>query len=480
VSLRSALDVISANGGFGTNGEDLYHEIIDSYATADQGRLENTPHCGDETTNGEPSFNGFPIRCNRAEAQQFDNLDQFFPMAFVNRLDLAPQSGAHCGQQRIVFGSNAINRMFFIVEAQIPNPSPELGINGCLPLAEFWARLPQFDAFTRGDLLSQAFFFGESSLLDAGFGPFYTALNFTVGTGQIRTNNFDDGVWTLREFKLAQNEGELAAIPFPTAEAPNGQLWNDNIDLPQGDACRDAFINESLAGVLSDNPAQFSFVVPQECKDAESENNFTQAYAQQLQNGSPGGFRAALEDALVGTNLTPEDVGARAQFAGSCIGCHNEASGAFLGADSFGNGIFAPFSEDFVHVQEFTGQCPDGTNDCHGLSSAVQQLFLPHRMDVMENLVEVPLPPRCGGGDFDGGVFPPPPVSDGGFFPDPGVDAGGGSVIVVDGGSSFALAFEPELPAADAPPEELYEEDQQVREEFGDHTIGGQSAQQTH
>jgi len=66
-------------------------------------------------------------------------------------MDLAPANGAHCGQQRMIFASNAQNRMFFIIEAQVPNPAPELGIDGCLPLAQFW--LDQnaiYDPFVRG------------------------------------------------------------------------------------------------------------------------------------------------------------------------------------------------------------------------------------------------------------------------------------------------------------------------------------------
>jgi hypothetical protein len=341
-----------------------------------------------------------------------------------------------------------------------------------VPLAEFWADLTQLDSVGRGLQLTQAFLTGHPILEAAGFGPFYTALNFTVGTGQIRTNNFDTGIWTLREFKLAAAEGDVAAIPFPTAEAPHGALWNDTADLPQGPGCREAFINESLAGVLGNDPAQFSFIVPQECKDAESQNDFSQDYASQLSNGSIGGFRADLQDALAGTNLTPEDIATRAQFAGSCIGCHNEASGAFLGAGTDGDEDFAPFSNDFVHVQEFTEDCPDGEGQCHALSPAVVDLFLPHRLQVMENLVSVPMPQQCGSGGGDGGViFPPPPPFDGGVIVFPDFDSG-----AVDAGA----AFEVELPAADTPTVELLAEDEEARDAYGSTTIGGQSARQTH
>jgi hypothetical protein len=105
-SLRGTLDAALRNSGADATGAtalDAYHAIIDSYATAGQGREPNAPHCDDETTNGSPSLNGFPLQCGRLEAQQFDNLDSWFPLAVVNRLDLAPQTGENCGQQRVIF-----------------------------------------------------------------------------------------------------------------------------------------------------------------------------------------------------------------------------------------------------------------------------------------------------------------------------------------------------------------------------------------
>src|SRR5690606_31879803 len=155
-------------------------------------------------------LNGYPIDCDRQERFQFDNLDLWQATAFVNRFDLAPESGAHCGQQRMVFSSNAQNRMFFILEAQIPNPQPDLGLEGCEPLARFWAQQVNFeDPVSRGIRLFNAFLNGDPELQAQGFSPFVRASNYTVGTGQIRTNNFDDGIWTLREFKLATDSGEV-------------------------------------------------------------------------------------------------------------------------------------------------------------------------------------------------------------------------------------------------------------------------------
>ncbi len=459
LSLREAFDFMAANEGFDTDGETLYKQIIDSYASAANAQMPDAVHCGDETTDGQPTLNGYPILCDRAERFQFDNLDFWFPTAFVNRFDLAPVNGAHCGQQRMIFANNEQGRMFFILEAQIPNPNPDAGIDGCMPLAEFWAEQTQIeDAFSRGIRLFDAFFFGNAELAESGFGPFVTASNYTVGSGQIRTNNFDDFIWTLREFKLSQDDGELKAIPFPVAESPHGNLWNDSVDLPAGAECREAFL-ESAQGVLTGRPAQMSFVVPQACKDAESQNDFSQAYADQMFNGS-GDLVDQLDELGDAFGLTAGDIATRAQFAGSCIGCHSEANGNFLGGD-----FFAPFSLDFVHVGEFTDRCPDGQT-CFAISQALQDEFLPHRIDVLDDLVGVELPPQCVDGEepgFDAGVGVPVPG-----LPDPGV------AMPPSIQEPVAIA------EADVPMAELVEADEAAREEIGGRTLGGQLATVNH
>ena len=502
VDLRSVLNALGANEGMGANGLDLYHQIIDSYATADQGRLMGGIHCGDETTDGQPTLNGYPIECNRVERFQFDNLDAFFPTAFMNRIDLMPENAAHCGQQRMIFANNAQNRMFMIVEAQIPNPHPELGVEGCRPLARFWANANAIDnPFVRGARLQEAFLVGSPELEEAGFGAFFTATNLTVGSGQIRTNQFDQDPWTLREFKLAQNGDELVAIPFPTAEAPNGALWNEASGLPQGPECRENFLS-ALEGLLTDDPAQMTFVVDQACKDAESRNDFSQAYAFQLSDG----FREEIESRLGGTGLTADDIANRAHFAGSCIGCHEEATGTFLG-----RGVFSPFSNGFVHVQEFAVECQNGSF-CFQASPALKSTFLPSRLQTLGRVLDEPIvddpcdntggtsgaggSPGTGGfgGSMSGfgGSGAVAGAGVGGRFGGGGAGAGGrmgggagslgtpGTGGASMGGGSPAPDIEIELPSADEPVDEMEERDQEIREGYGERTVSGRSARSTH
>jgi hypothetical protein len=483
-TLRDAFDAMANNEGFGTEGETIYQQLIDSYATADQARLPDAVHCGDETTNGEPSLNGFRMDCNRREHGQFDNLDFWQATAFVNRVDLAPQNGAHCGQQRLVFSNNVQGRMFLILEAQIPNPTPELGLQGCTPLAEFWAQSVRIeDPFERGLRLRQAFFDGTPELQDRGFGPFVSASHYTVGTGQIRTNNFDDFQWTLREFKLTTDDNALKAIPFPVAESPHGELWNDTLSHPAGETCREAFL-QSLQGVLTDDPSVMAFIVPQECKNAESRNDgFTENYGVHLSLGS-GEFTNRIDEAIAGTGLNALNIAERARFSGSCIGCHSESAFADLG-----NGVTAPFSLDFGHVGDFQTSCPDNRSACFATSPALNDTFLPHRLAAMTNLVDVPLPPSCDD-DFptevDAGVDDTDLSGETDITDSPDESNGGTTTGAFDAGVApgndvvIEVPEPVELPSAEIPVEVLVELETEIRETYGDFNLGGQPAQVSH
>jgi hypothetical protein len=482
VALRDVFTALAENEGHGADPELLYQQIIDSYATEDNAFVEGAAHCGDETTNGQPSLNGFPISCDRVEHGQFNNLDQWFATAFVNRLDLAPQNGAHCGQQRMVFANPGVGRIFMILETQIPNPAPELGIQGCAPLAQFWLDQNEIDdPVERGLRLRSAFLTGSPDLADAGFGPFYSPSNLTIGSGQIRTNNFNQDPWTLREFKLAVDGQELTVLPFPVAESPNGQLWNDDNPLPQGPACRENFLN-AIDGLLTDDPAQMSFVVNHECKDSESRNDGSEAYAFQMSSG----FEQVLDERLEGTGLTGFDIANRAHFAGSCIGCHVENNGADLG-----NGVSSPFSLGFVHIAEDPSeQCGEGDSPCFFTSEALNNTFLPQRMGVLVNLLGIdPVPNPCEGGGGNGGSggdsgFPFPPSTAGVFSGTGGTNSGGesgdGNGVGGSEPSEPAPVIEVELPQASTPIEELQEQDEDIRVDYGDLTLGNRSAQVTH
>jgi hypothetical protein len=404
ISLRGTLDAALGNAGINrVTSTDVYHALIDSYNTA-PGRDGSLRHCDDQQTNGQPSLNGFPLACPRLEGQLFDNLDNWFPLAFVNRLDLAPADGSNCGQQRIIFANNDGGRMFIIVEAQVPNPDPQCGVSACLPIAEFWQSLAEVDdPFERGQRLADAF-------LVSGVGPiapFMDARHLGPDGGQIRTNNFNDFQWTLREFQL-QSAPQVIPLPVSVGEAPNGELWDDFSGQARGEQCRQSFL-ASIPNLLSDNLATLGFPVDESCEDAESPNDgFRQDYATHMSFGS-GEFQAEIDAAVAGTGLSSFDVANRARFAGSCMGCHIESSGAFLGGPS---GLSAPFSSDFVHVSEQSFESCDGGDSCFGISEALRSVFLPHRINVQRSFIEsglgcaVPVPPPVEGAADAGAAAP--------------------------------------------------------------------------
>jgi hypothetical protein len=433
-SLEETLTMALVNAGSSLDATTAYHAIIDSYATASDGRDASASHCDDEQTDGAPSLNGFGLQCGRLEAQQFDNLGAWFATAAVNRLDLAPADGATCGQQRLVFANSSPignGRMLMILESEVPNPAPECGVAACAPIARFWSELALVtDPVERGERLRRAFLVGDPELAAAGFAPFVNAAQLGPNGGQIRTNNFNDSPWTLREFHFLSVDRPPA--PVPVAEAPNGALWNDAVASPVGEACRDSFVRAAELGLLSAEPSAMSFPVDQACKDSESRNDFSQDYVGQLLSGS-GDLVARLDAIAAPFGLSAEDVAARARFAGSCIGCHSEASGSFLGG-----GLSAPFQFDFVHVSEFGAEPCGNGGSCFGISEGLRSVFLPARARVTRTLLDGP-----GCGDATPPIDPLPIGGGGaaGDVPDAGVPGSAGPLRAAQApaGARFTL-----------------------------------------
>lgn len=349
---------------------------------------------------GGPEFgaiDGYPLECPRAEANQIDNIDAWFPISISNRFDHAPEDGANCGQQRIVFANNSQNRMFMIFEAVIPNPNPGCGLEACRPVAEFWARMNGItDVEKRRKQLKKAFLTGHPKLEEAGFGPFVDARHYAFGTGQVRTNNFDQDPWTLREFKLVEHprpgkKSLMHAAQVPVTYSPIGDHFNDALDTPLGPECRESFL-VAMEGLLTDEPDAMSFPIDPMCRAAESRDDGISDFAQQLVLGT-GAFEAAIETRLdeLGSPLSAIDIAQRARFAGACIGCHEQSNG-----EDLGNGVVAPFSAGFTHsVEFFTEECFEG-EQCFAISDALTSSFLPHRKAVMEAfLASTPCEGEC-------------------------------------------------------------------------------------
>lgn len=403
INMDAIMSRIATNSGLTATPALSYNSVVDTSRTNGAAHDPVNQHCDDFPVGTGPvppgnfgGFNGgFPIECPRDEGRQIDNLRDWFPIAAVNRFDLAAEDGSHCGEQRIIMANNSNNRFFFIFEAQIPNPNPSCGADACRPVAEFWENLATVnDKDQRRTLLQQAFFDGDHpDLSAAGFGAFMSADNMTFGTGQLRTNNFDQRPWTLREFKFVRSgrpgSEQLRVERAPVTSNAHGPLWNDlvpGINPALAARCRQAFI-DAVGGLLDNDVNLMAFQIPRECEAAESRDDISNNYPFQLAQGG-GRFEAQINDALntlgAGARLNAVNIAERARFAGSCIGCHQQSNFADLG-----DGIIAPLSAGFVHVNELSvGSCDDGVNNtCFQRSPALNDSFLPFRERVLEDFL---------------------------------------------------------------------------------------------
>jgi hypothetical protein len=147
LTFAEVMDQLAKQGGDPkTDKLALFQQWWDSEAAA-PGKVTG-PHC-------EPSLNGFPFICPRLEASEA-NSDPFTnpigeqgysAIAYSNRPDLAdPANPVDCGEARVVFARNSgknsgTNRNLIIFEARLPNPRPNLGMDVCFDIQQFWREL---------------------------------------------------------------------------------------------------------------------------------------------------------------------------------------------------------------------------------------------------------------------------------------------------------------------------------------------------
>jgi hypothetical protein len=335
-------------------------------------------------------------------------VDEWFPVGVFNRLDMAPLDGSHCGEYRIVYANpdfNAIDstlqagRFFTIFEAAIPNPSPEEGILGCLPIAKFWASLadPDLSDEQRVERLEKFFYQGVEES-DQTIPPAVKFSNYKAPLGQVRTNEFFDFRWQLREFKTAIDDNGLvefavetdkdnALTEFYDLEKP---LSQNNIEL--ANEFQETFVSALIPLLIStdtianDNGESInsqtlinslSIAMPNKFNEFQSDSqdpsdDITQEAGLGLKN------KIDLEldtiNSSLPTTITKEHILARAE-ALSCGGCHQFANGKAIAELSDGTTVRWPPSGGFVHIDEIGN-----------LSPALKDAFLPAREEVLKNL----------------------------------------------------------------------------------------------
>ncbi|PZR07908.1 MAG: hypothetical protein DI536_26505 [Archangium gephyra] len=390
---KIAADAVAA-GATGTTANSLFRDFWDTQNTAAGAATPGGAQCDD---NGG-TLNGFQNPCRPTEGAQAFNpateIGKYTPIALVNRLDLASEGGKNCGEHRIIYGRNDGSRNFIIFEAVLPNPRPGCA-DACRPVAKRWFDLSATaSAATRAAMLEELFYTGLP-----GFRPVVHVEHYAVGgtsstyggsgSGQIRTNMFMSGPWTLKEFKLAidctTSPCVLDPVPVPVAVNPNGFLWSESTD-PLATAFQSNAVTQ-VSALASTDLNTIGYGVAQQFNDSRADSqtggprdNYVTAY-----NSPPSGpFHTNLSSAASGVGLTDVQVVRRA-LTQSCAGCHQPSSFGLTGPNSLGLSMSWPNALSFVHINEF----PSG--GVHQLSPALTNVFLParaqHLVDRMNDLV---------------------------------------------------------------------------------------------
>ena len=391
--LRAVMDQLHAqNGGVGFTGEQLFRQLWDTQNPAPgQPDLPFSPHC----TDAGGTLNGFPYPCRalpggegiHAPLGAVTKIDNFSAVGLYNRFDLAPAEGTDCGEYRIVYAKTdgTPGRNFLIFEAVLPNPRPDLGLEGCRPVADFWSNLSADpNVLSRGTKLRDFYFLGLP-----GFFPVIHVMNYgdnPAGLGQVRTNQFIQPPWLLREFKLRRDCSStggcgLKFFPQTVKTNPFGDLF-DPLSLHGLAPGFQAHFLTQVPALAVNDINRFNYEVPDTFNvgQSDSQTPFTvDNYVNEFGPG-PSGFHAniANELALIGSPLTPRDVVARAQ-ALSCGGCHQRSGLANLGG---GLTFPAPAAGGFVHSSEANDPVDPSRFD---ISPALRNVFLPHRRKVSES-----------------------------------------------------------------------------------------------
>ncbi|WP_394847498.1 hypothetical protein LZC95_08540 [Pendulispora brunnea] len=385
--------IVATGSTTGQTALSVFQQMMDTLNTQAGAKTQGGPHCDDVKVGEQGSINGFPIECPRAEGRFATSNpfapapapDGYEPVGLVNRFDLAPQSGANCGQHRIVYAKRSgktsfSDRLLFIFEATLPNPNPSAGIAGCLPVAEFWANLStDDDTNSRATKLADFYFTGLP-----GFEPVVKASHYGfdggVDTGQIRANLFSTPAgqplvqWQLREFRLSQQctSGDCSLVAKNTFVQVNpfGGLFGGGDSASA--AFQNAFLNQvsSLAST-NVNTIGMSSNGPDNAGQS-NEQDTSNDYLAQAQNNAT--FKSAITSKLAEinrTDLTADDILNRATTQ-SCAGCHQVSAGRSVGA-----GITWPKTLGFVQIGESSQ-----------LSPALTETFLPFRAQVLSSFID--------------------------------------------------------------------------------------------
>ncbi len=396
--LRRVLDQLINLSGSTNTADDMWAQWWASQRQRTGGDPAWDPFCDDNAS----TINGFAIQCPRAESQlEKVRPESHQPVALFNRFDLAPMDGANCGEYRIVYalnggekgaggeyGGDIGGRNFIIFEGVLPNPDPDCGLAGCVQVAQFWQALSsEPDVNVRGKHLEEFYFDGTCDY-EPVVKPEHYGLNcrggegYAGGCGQIRTNQFVQSPWTLKQFTLGQDSSggglELEVNSSPVAANSHESLWQSTHGLfPPFEA--DFLANQLSLLPTPDGVNQIAIDISPKWDAGESvaqPNPLPFVANDYLPDGV---FSASINAQLLADGVPPTinvtDVAERATTQ-SCGGCHELSS------------VTWPPSLRFVHVDEASN-----------LSPALLTEFLPHRKNILDNFLATTCGVACLGKD---------------------------------------------------------------------------------
>ncbi|MDY7230194.1 hypothetical protein [Hyalangium rubrum] len=393
---QAVMNQLVSTSGTPTTALGLFNQWWDTARVAPG--LGLGPNCNSP---GVANMNGFPYTCPRPEGSQAlvdpftsatTNPNAYIALGLFNRFDLAPANGANCGEYRIVFAkrsgiTNGGDRNLIIFEAVLPNPLPTRGLDGCRPVTDFWTSLTSDpDVNSRGNRLRDFYFTGIPSW---GVMPVLHIDNLgnrPTDTGQVRSNQFMQANWLLREFKMRRDCSTspctLRFIPVTVKTNPGGTLFNPASAHALAPNFQGLTFPGQVAPLAVNDINLFNMNLPDAFNSGQSDaqNPLENQYLNQF-GAAPSPFRTNIQTALtaIPSTLTPDQVVARS-LALSCAGCHQFSNGANLGG-----GILWPFSLRFVHISEQTEPGPHGPR--HQISPALTGTFIPHRKAVFETFI---------------------------------------------------------------------------------------------
>ncbi len=389
-TLRSTLTQLVAqlnnvNPGQPTSVEDLFARLWDTQNPA-PGVIAGGQKCTGQ-------LNGFPITCRPVEGGQARNpaffIDNYRPIGLINRFDLRDQvSFSDCGEYRIIYALMGTGqRNFIIFEAQLPNPRPGQAA-GCLPVARFWQGLSDENNAQQRAVQLRNFYY--EGLPAENVIPVVNFRNYTEETGQIRTNQFMESVWLLKEFKIIINQDGLSTIDAVSVKSNPADFLFDaqNADFRVPGFQVD-FVN-NMNSLLGDFNTFSLTVANNSHNNGQShasgflftENMFSNPF---FGSGSDR-FRQEVNNKLAaaGSELNTNQVIARAT-AMTCAGCHNPGSFGLTITGAVGPNQRWPDTLGFTHISEFA------FNGAFPLSPALTNVFLPARQeDLRQYLLNTP------------------------------------------------------------------------------------------